>query len=162
MRHKAPDIIIYRLICLLFLRKGMVDMMRKLLWAVIALAFLMPAAVLAQAPTATLAVEAQLCTGVQERMPVGMADSFTPEVGQVYLWCKITGGSGSSTIKHVWSYNGQEKATVELTVNGSSWRTWSAKKILPEWTGDWSVKVVDASGNVLKELSFKIAAPATQ
>ena len=140
----------------------MVDMIRKLLWALIALAFLIPATVLAQAPAATLAVEAQLCAGVQERMPTGMADSFSPEIGQVYLWCKITGGSGSTTIKHVWYYNGQEKATVELTVNGSSWRTWSAKKILPEWAGDWSVKILDASGAVLKELSFKIAAPTKQ
>jgi Protein of unknown function (DUF2914) len=138
-------------------------MIRKLLWAIAALAVLMPATILAQAETATLKAEAQLCTGVQDRMPTGMADSFSPEVGQVYLWCKITGATDPNTIiKVVWSYQGKEKATVELAVKSSSWRTWSAKKILPEWTGDWSVKVVDASGNVLKELSFKIAAPATQ
>lgn len=106
----------------------------------------------------SLTAEAQVCTGIQERMPTGMAETFAPEVGQVYLWCKISGNSGEATIKHVWYHNGKEVATVELAVKSSGWRTWSAKKILPEMIGDWSVKIVDAQGNTIKEVAFKIAA----
>ncbi len=139
-------------------------MLKKFFLAVAFLALCLPLAALAQTPAeagSALKAEAQVCTGIQERMPTGMAESFTPEVGQVYLWCKITGSDGETTIKHVWYYQGNEMASVELPVKSSSYRTWSAKKIMPQWTGDWSVKVEDASGTVLKEISFKIepAAP---
>jgi hypothetical protein len=136
-------------------------MMKRLLWPMLFLAVFIPVISVAQteeAPKSALTADAQLCTGVQERMPVGMADSFAPEVGQVYLWCKISGNSGETTIKHVWLYQGKEMATVDLTVKNSGWRTWSAKKILPEWTGDWTVKILDSNGAVIKELAFKIAA----
>jgi hypothetical protein len=104
----------------------------------------------------SMTIEAQLCTDVQERMPVGTAESFSPDVGKVCLWCKVMGAADSAFIKHVWSYQGKEMATVELPVRSSSWRTWSCKTILPEWTGNWEVKVVDAQGNVLKAVSFTV------
>ncbi len=140
-------------------------MVKRLLTAIAIAALCLPVAALAQEGTAaaaapSLTAEAQLCTGVQDRMPTGMSESFVPEVGQVYIWCKITGSSGESSIKVVWSHQGQEVATVDLPVKSSSWRTWSSKKIMPHQTGDWGVKIMDASGNVLKELNFKIEAPA--
>jgi hypothetical protein len=136
-------------------------MFKKLLMAVVFVAIICPAVLWAQEgqPAVTLSAEAQLCTGVQERMPVGMADSFPPSVGQVYLWCKISGATDQNTmIKIIWLYQGKEMTTVELPVKSVSWRTWSAKRILPEWTGDWEAKIADGSGNILKSLTFKIAA----
>jgi hypothetical protein len=62
----------------------------------------------------------------------------------------------TTVIKHVWLYKGEEMATVELPVRSSSWRTYSYKTIPPEWSGDWVVKVIDASGNVMKAVPFKI------
>jgi len=136
-------------------------MKTRLGWAIFLVALFIPMTIFSQTETkatSSLSAEAQACTGIQERMPTGMAETFTPEVGQVYLWCKITGVTGETTIKHVWSYNGAEVATVELPVKSSGWRTWSAKKILPSMTGDWSVKIVDAEGNTVKEVAFKVAA----
>ena len=133
-------------------------MFRKLLGAIMVLTVIFPAMGYAQTPTVALTAEAQACTAVQDRTPVGAAESFTPDVGQVYVWCKIMGATDPSTvIRHVWYHNGQEKATVELTVKGSNWRTWSSKKIPASWTGDWVVKIVDATGNIIKEVPFKIA-----
>ncbi|MCX6826133.1 MAG: DUF2914 domain-containing protein [candidate division Zixibacteria bacterium] len=139
-------------------------MIRKLGAIATLLAIIFPVAIFAQESVApktasALVAEAHVCTGVQERMPMGMADSFQPEVGQVYLWCKITGATDPNTIiKVVWLYQGREKATVELPVKSSAWRTWSAKKILPQWTGEWEVKIVDAAGTVIKAIPFKIGA----
>ena len=110
-----------------------------------------------------LAVETQLCTGVEDRMPVGAAESFPPDVENVFLWCKVTGATDSTSIQVAWYHGDKEMAAVELPVKSASWRTWSSKRILPEWTGDWTVRVLDAAGNGLKELSFTItpaAAPA--
>jgi hypothetical protein len=107
-----------------------------------------------------LTAEAEICTGIAERMPTGMAESFPSDVGKVYLWCKIEGATDSTMIEHVWYRNGDEMATVELPVKSPSWRTWSSKSLLPEWTGSWEVKILDADGNVLKSVPFQIVAAA--
>jgi hypothetical protein len=107
-------------------------------------------------PASGIHVEAQLCSGVEERMPTGMASSFPSTVDKVYLWCKVTGCPDTCTISHVWYHKGEEMASVELPVRSSSWRTWSSKSILPEWAGEWTVKVMDAGGGELKSLSFTI------
>ena len=110
-----------------------------------------------------LMVEVQLCTGIEERMPTGAAESFSADIEKVYLWCQVTDAADTTVIKHVWSYEGKEMAAVELPVKSSAWRTWSYKTILPEWTGNWEVKVLDAAGDVLKAVSFTVGvAQATE
>ena len=47
-------------------------------------------------------------------------------------------------------------ARVELNVGSGYWRTWSSKAILPEQTGPWEVKVLDAEGTVLAAAGFVI------
>jgi hypothetical protein len=134
-------------------------MMRKIWLATLVVVFICPLLTLAQdEATAAITVETELCTGVEERMPVGMADQFPADVGQVCLWSKVLGCTEETTIKHVWYYRGDEMATVELPVRGSAWRTYSYKTIPPRWSGDWVVKVIDADGNVLKAIPFKVGA----
>ena len=101
-------------------------------------------------------VETAICSGVDQRQPVGMAESFGSDVGEVFLWTKLTGAVDTTVVRHVWYYGGNEMAAVELPVRSSLWRTWSSKKILPAWIGDWEVKLMDAEGNILKSVSFKI------
>jgi hypothetical protein len=108
-----------------------------------------------------ITVEAKLATGIQDREPVGVAVTFPANVDTVYLWTKVTGAKDTTFIKDVWTYNGQEMASVELPVKSPSWRTWSSKAIMPDWTGAWDVKVFDANGDVLTGLTFTIE-PATE
>lgn len=105
-----------------------------------------------------LTVETELCTGIADRMPTGMAESFPADVGKVYLWCQVLGSEDSTLVRHVWYYKGEHMATVELPVKSSSWRTWSSKNLLPAWTGDWEVKILDADGNELKSIPFQVVA----
>jgi hypothetical protein len=107
-------------------------------------------------PATDITVETAVCTSVVDREPVGTADVFPADVGQVYFWSKIEGCQDTTMVKHVWYYKGDEIATVQLPVRSSMWRTYSYKTIPPEWSGDWVVKVVDASGNVLKAVPFKV------
>jgi hypothetical protein len=110
----------------------------------------------AEAPPSTLTVETEICTGVEERMPTGIAENFPADVDKVFLWCKVLDAKDTTIVSHVWSYKGEQKASVELPVKSKSWRTWSSKTILPEWIGDWEVKVLDADGKTLKSIPFKI------
>ena len=109
-----------------------------------------------EATPSKLTAEIQVCTSVEDRVAVGAGDVFGTDVEQVCLWSKILGATDETTVKHVWFYDGKEMASVELPVRSASWRTWSRKTILPEWTGDWEVKVVDADGSVIASTSFKM------
>lgn len=96
------------------------------------------------------------CTGVEDREPIGVDTVFVATVGQVYCFTQITGAGDATTISHVWYLDGEEKATVELNVNGDSWRTWSSKTIPEDWTGNWRVDVKSSTGEVLKSMNFAV------
>lgn len=116
-----------------------------------------PRTAAAQAPTTaeqTPAVEAQLATAVVERMPEGSGETFPAEVGEVYAWMRVTGAEGA-TRHHVWIH-GEDEWSVPLMIGGSPWRTWSSKRIPPEWTGEWRVEIRDDTGNLLEALSFTV------
>ena len=116
------------------------------------------AATPAASSTAALSAEVQVCTGITDRMPTGNAANFDTAVGMLYCWSKITGGTGADSVKHIWMHDGKEMLTVDLAVKSASWRTYSQKRILPQWTGNWEVRVVDAGGATLKSATFTIGA----
>jgi len=100
-------------------------------------------------------VDVKLGTGVKDREPEGVAESFKPSVGKVYCWTKLTGPEGGE-ITHAW-YRGDEKmGEVKLAVKFKSMRTWSAKTIPADGAGSWRVDVVGPDGAVLKSVSFKV------
>ena len=93
------------------------------------------------------------------RSPVSLDVSFFPaDVGRLFCFSRLEGMTPPTTITHVWHYNEHEMARVELPVAASSWRTWSSKKILPAWQGEWLVQVLDADGNELDSVSFTVGA----
>ncbi|MEJ2215389.1 MAG: DUF2914 domain-containing protein [Gemmatimonadota bacterium] len=100
--------------------------------------------------------QAVAATGVENRQPTGVAEQFPADVGTVYCYMVAEGDFPETQLVQVWMHGDQEMAKVPLTVKGPRWRTWSSKKIMPDWTGDWTVRIEDASGNVLKSVSFTI------
>jgi hypothetical protein len=68
----------------------------------------------------------------------------------------VAGAADTTAITQVWYYNDREIARVELAVKSASWRTWSSKKILPEWQGIWRVDVLSPDGEVLRSGSFAV------
>ncbi len=132
-------------------------MFRKEFSIVAIIALVMPVLAAAQSDQSpALTVETELCASVEERMPVGMNDNFSSDISQVCLWSRILGCTDTTVIKHVWFYQGDEVSAIELPVRSSAWRTYSCKTIPSGWSGDWVVKVIDAGGNVLKAIPFKV------
>ncbi len=99
---------------------------------------------------------AAFARGVVAREPVGVSDTFPADVGEVYFFTHILGAEKPTEILHVWIHNGWEMAIVPLEVQSPSWRTWSSKRILPEWTGEWTVEVRETDGTVIYRASFRI------
>jgi len=100
-------------------------------------------------------VEAVLTRGVTDRVPQDTATTVAAEVGQLFLWTKVTGGAGQ-TIHHVWFHGDTQVGDVELQVGGSPWRTWSRKAVPADWTGAWHVEIRDAAGTILKRVDFTV------
>jgi hypothetical protein len=107
-----------------------------------------------QQPQPAVTAEVRLGTGVENREPVGVAEAFPADVGQIYAWTRIT-GAANTTVEHVWRF-GEHEFVVPLTIGGSPWRTWSIKTIPPEWDGEWTFEVRDASGNVVSSVTFTV------
>ena len=121
------------------------------------LALVGPAGSLAQeaeSPESPVA-RAVVCAEVVDREPVGAADTFGSEVGRLFCFTEIRGLEGT-TITHAWIHEGKTRARVELPVRSNRWRTWSTKKVSPDWTGQWEVKVLDADGIVLSTQEFVV------
>jgi hypothetical protein len=138
--------------------------MNKIHFAVLVVAFLFCAGVVlgqddstgAMTRTSNLTAEIAFGTGIADRMPVGQADTFSVSVDTVYFWTKIMGATAPTTVNHLWFHDGQKMASVSLPVRTDSWRTWSYKTILPEWTGEWKVVVTDDQGKEIASKTFYI------
>ncbi len=99
---------------------------------------------------------AAICKDVKDREPVDSDTVFPSDIVKVFCFTKIDGASSPTQIFHVWKYNDKEMARVELDVKSVSWRTWSSKRIIPSWTGHWTVEIQNERGDVLKMLEFEI------
>ena len=107
-----------------------------------------------QAPDA-VTVEIAIGKNIADRMPADTASAFGTDVGTLVCWTKVTGAAAGTKITHVWSH-GPHSATVELTVGGSPWRTYSRRTIPSDWTGEWKVEVKDETGKVLATKTFTV------
>ena len=101
-------------------------------------------------------------TAIDNKEISGEAASFDSSVTRVYAWTKVTTDQAPVTIKHVWSADGKEEATVPLEIKYNAARTWSSKSV---WPGSWKVDVTDDQGKVLSSQEFtvskEVAPPAT-
>jgi len=140
---------------------------RLLLWELGMMVLLLGGVAIAQAQEDAVAAvpDVQMAFGMDvdrtTRSLVGQstefaAAGFSAEAGQVYCLTQLAHMAAPTTVTHVWYHEGKTMARVELTVGAASWRTWSSKRILPAWTGQWEVKVLDADGMVLASAGFMI------
>lgn len=97
-----------------------------------------------------------ITAAIENRMPVDSIDSYPADYGKLYSFSRITGAREETYITHVWFYEHQEMARVSLPVRSSDWRTYSSKRFLPQWVGEWSVVIEDAQGRPLSEVSFRL------
>ena len=85
-------------------------------------------------------IRGAICRDVVDREPVDAGTQFAPSVGKLYCFTQITGAQGPTEVFHVWYFAETERARVSLSVNGSSWRTYSSKIIQSHEIGDQNKK----------------------
>ena len=120
------------------------------------------------APTAVMAVAVQahhkgrvyrsaFTTAIQDREPVDELDALTNNVNKLYFFTDLRGLTGQE-ITHQWWHEDELIAEVHFRVGGPRWRVWSSKTLLPSWTGQWRVAVVDGEGQVIDEAQLQYEA----
>ena len=98
----------------------------------------------------------EICTAIEEREPAGSDSLFSSELEVLYCFTEIKGAEDSTAVTHLWSYGEREMAEITLPVKSMRWRTWSSKRLVEGWKGDWMVQVLSADGDVLAERSFTL------
>ena len=101
-------------------------------------------------------VDAVITTAIVDREPVDSVEVFPIQNGKLYCFTRIIGAEDSTVVYHVWSRDDQLMSRVELPVNSSDWRTWSAKRFLVDWSGRWHVEIQDADGKRLRQVDFQL------
>lgn len=100
--------------------------------------------------------EAVICRDVLDRAPVGAADVIAADTERVYCFTHIEGATAETAVTHNWYYQGGLKASVVLPVRNRDWRTWSSKRLIPEWKGEWMVEVLSQDGTPLQSVIFVV------
>ena len=98
--------------------------------------------------------DAVVCQDVVDRLPTGSGDVFSKDLAKVYCFCRVVGVKGESSITQNWYYKGALKSSIQLPVRSANWRTWSAKNLSPEWTGEWMVEILSETGTPLESIVF--------
>ena len=92
-------------------------------------------------------------TAIQNREPTDTVTSLTNDKNKIYFFSELK-GMGGHIVTHRWEYQGKTMGEVKFNVGGPRWRVWSSKSLLPQWTGEWRVSILDESGKLLGEATF--------
>jgi hypothetical protein len=102
-----------------------------------------------------------VCTGVEDRAPVGEASNFAPSVGMLYCFTRVDGAPAPTQIYHRWYVGDRLVTEIPLNIGASGWRCWSAKTVRPGMTGPCRVDIVTEEGDVLGTKEFTLDGGAT-
>ncbi len=107
----------------------------------------------APAPVQGTVARAAVTSRIENREPVDNLTDATTSTAKVYYFTELSDMEGQ-TVTHRWEHNGEIMAEIPFQVSGPRWRVFSSKNLMPDWTGEWKVSVVDASGNTLRADTF--------
>jgi len=108
----------------------------------------------AQTPDTLYVKNLTLTTDVMNREPVDTVSTFQPSDGNAYALIRVRNTGAPDTVTFKWIHNGETYFTFNSPVgNAFSWRTYTSVKTIP---GNWTVQILDNSGEILAEKSFEI------
>ena len=104
-------------------------------------------------------IRAYVCKDIEQSEPAEAGKSFIADPDGLWRLCcfsEIAATSYPDTVVHAWFWGDRLMAEVRLFVGAATWRTWSTKRILDEWRGEWHVDILDRQGLLLERLDFSV------
>lgn len=96
-----------------------------------------------------------LTTDVVNRTPVDTVQSFSTADSEAFCLIRVRNSGAPSTLTFRWLRNNQEYFTFDAPIGRSgNWRTFSSITPRP---GNWTVQILDAAGNILKQVNFIVS-----
>lgn len=98
-----------------------------------------------------------LAYAIDNKEPANIAKSridAQTQTFKLFLFNELNGYQGKS-VTHRWIWKEKVVSEVKLKVDAPNWRTWSSKRILWRWQGDWRIEVLDDLGNILDTKKFR-------
>jgi len=93
--------------------------------------------------------------GIDNREPVIMVDSISADsYNSISFFTELNGMTGE-TVTHQWMFDDKVMFEKSFEVGGDRWRVWTSKTLLPDWTGTWTVEVLNEDGSVLERKTFE-------
>ncbi len=97
-----------------------------------------------------------ITTAIVDREPVDSVVVYPIQDTLLYCYTRILHADEPTVVKHAWYRDDQLMSLTELQVKSPDWRTWSAKRLLAGWEGNWRVDVLDADGQLLQSTGFQL------
>ena len=100
--------------------------------------------------------EIKICRGIIGKQPMGSGTVFPDTTNRLYCFTAVNAANPPSKISHIWFHRNNKLAEIVLDVQQESWRTWSSKRIIPQWKGPWRVEILDESGLLIGKMEFEV------
>lgn len=133
----------------------------RILPSIVLCALLQATPALAQknaAPNPGAVENATFTSSVTDGAPVDYRDAFDNTTRVIYYYAEVLDLNGQ-TIKHRWKLDGKLMQEVAIPVQRQRQAVWSKIEMQPEWTGAWTVEVVNGRGEVIEVDGFAYNAP---
>ena len=102
-------------------------------------------------------IDLAVATGVTDRQPDGVSDSFPASVGKLYCWSAVKNTGEPTQLTHVWRFGDRVVSELPIQVGKSTrWRSWTVQRINDKLTGQWSCDVVNEGGTSLGKSTFTV------
>ena len=99
-----------------------------------------------------------LTTAIIDGKPADNQKAFSNTVDTIYFYTVLEGLKGQ-TVTHRWKYHGRIIANADIPVTDDPFATWSSNKMEPDWTGFWTVEVLDRNSKVIGFETFEYNHP---
>jgi len=100
---------------------------------------------------------AQFTTGIVDHEPTDNVTSIPNSSNKIFFFTDLRNLKGQ-TITHRWDHDGKTMAEINFNIGGDRWRVYSIKSLKPEWTGTWTVSIVDDKGQTIKTDQLEVVA----
>ena len=101
---------------------------------------------------------ATFTSNVADGAPVDFRQDFDTNTRTVYYYAEVLDLQGQTVI-HRWKLEGKLMQDVPIRVQRPRQAVWSKSTMQPDWTGNWTVEVVNARGAVIETANFAYNPP---
>ena len=85
-------------------------------------------------------------------------DRFTTSTPAVYYYAELLDLTGQ-TVTLRWSLEGKRMQDDPVVVTSARQSIWTMMKMRPQWTGNWTVEVLNGKGQVIGQRNFAYNPP---